>query len=128
MKKTLILVVVLLVIYVAARGFNKKEESMILPPQDTEQGLDDSTPVLNSGRSSQAAKVALAEKLTISESDISVVSAIGADWSDSCLGLGGPEVMCATVITPGYRVTLSANGKNYIYRTDADGSYVVEEK
>ena len=43
------------------------------------------------------------------------------DWPDACLGLLDKEAMCAEVITPGFRVTLEANGKTYVYRTNETG-------
>jgi hypothetical protein len=47
------------------------------------------------------------------------------DWPDACLGVTRPEVMCAQVITPGFRIVLAAQGREYEYHTNADGSVVV---
>ena len=46
------------------------------------------------------------------------------EWSDGCLGLGGPAESCIAVITPGYEVTVEAQGREYIYRTNIDGSII----
>lgn len=46
------------------------------------------------------------------------------EWSDSCLGLGGPAESCLMAITPGYRVTFEARGASYEVRTDETGSAV----
>ena len=70
----------------------------------------------------QSALKALSEKLDLPVDQIQVKSLEQVDWSDSCLGLGGPAESCAAVITPGYRVTLEANGRNFEVRTDADGT------
>jgi hypothetical protein len=44
------------------------------------------------------------------------------EWPDSCLGIQDPDVMCMQVITPGYRVILNADGTDYEYHTNADGT------
>lgn len=71
-----------------------------------------------------AAKAALSQKLAISEEKVSFVSADSVEWSDSCLGLGGPAESCMQAITPGYKVVLSAEGKQYEIHTDESGSVV----
>ncbi len=71
-----------------------------------------------------AAKVALSQKLGIAEEQVSFVSADGVEWSDSCLGLGGPAESCLQVITPGYKVILAAEGKQYEIHTDESASVV----
>src|SRR5512142_3414515 len=71
-----------------------------------------------------AAKAALSQKLSISEEKVSFVSADSVEWSDSCLGLGGPAESCLQAITPGYKVVLSAEGKQYEIHTDETGSVV----
>ena len=43
--------------------------------------------------------------------DIEKLSVEEADWSDSCLGLGGPAESCLAVITPGYRMEFVAGGE-----------------
>lgn len=74
-----------------------------------------------------AARTALATELAIDSSKILILEAIETDWSDSCLGLGGPAESCAAVITPGYNVLMQANGKEYRYRTDVAGTAVRAE-
>jgi hypothetical protein len=68
---------------------------------------------------------ALAEKLQVDAGAIEVVSIEEVEWPDSCLGVQDPNTMCAQVITPGYTVVLSANGQQYEYHTNADGSSVI---
>jgi hypothetical protein len=66
----------------------------------------------------------LAQQLQISAGEIEVVSAEAVDWPDSCIGVQSADTMCAQVITPGYKVVLNANGQQYEYHTNADGSFV----
>lgn len=75
----------------------------------------------------QAAATQLANQLGLKPEEITIVSAEERQWSDSCLGLGGPAEMCAAVITPGYLVTLTAGGETYRFRTSADGSALRQE-
>lgn len=56
---------------------------------------------------------------------ISVVAAEAVEWSDSCLGIVRADTMCAQVITPGYRITLTAAGAEYVYHTNATGANIV---
>jgi len=72
----------------------------------------------------RAARAALAEKLDIAIDGITIVSANAVDWSDSCLGLGGPAEACMQVITPGYSVRLRADGVEYEAHTTENGSVV----
>ncbi len=71
-----------------------------------------------------AAKAALSQKLGIAEEQVSFVSADAVEWSDSCLGLGGPAESCLQAITPGYNVILAAGGKQYEIHTNESGSVV----
>lgn len=44
-----------------------------------------------------------------------------AEWPDACLGLAETGEICATVITPGYRVTVEVNGTIAVYRASLRG-------
>jgi hypothetical protein len=66
----------------------------------------------------------LAARLNIDPGAITVVSVEAVDWPDACLGIQTPGVMCAMVITPGYRVILEAGGKQYEYHTNETGDVV----
>jgi 2C-methyl-D-erythritol 2,4-cyclodiphosphate synthase len=72
----------------------------------------------------EAARQALAQELRINPDQIEVVEVEGVDWPDSCLGLPEPDEACLTVITPGYRVILEAEGEQYEVRTDLEGDTV----
>lgn len=74
-----------------------------------------------------AARQALSEKHDIPVDDIEVVSYSEEEWPNACLGLAEEDEMCAQVITPGYQVTLEANGEEYIFRTDETGDVIREE-
>jgi hypothetical protein len=71
-----------------------------------------------------SARQALVEQLKIDPDTIKLVSVEQVDWPDACLGVQKPGVMCAQVITSGYRVVMEAQGNLYEFHTDETGSAV----
>jgi hypothetical protein len=69
-----------------------------------------------------AATAFLAGELGVAEDEIEVVSAEATEFSDSCLGLGGPAESCLQAITPGWVVMLNAAGEEYEVHTDETGA------
>lgn len=67
----------------------------------------------------QLAVKELAARLSINTSDIRVKSVEAVDWPDASLGCPQPGIMYIQVITSGYKVTLSAGGKDYAVHTDS---------
>ncbi len=69
-----------------------------------------------------AACEALAELSGRTPEEVLVVSVTPKQWPNSCLGLAGPEEVCAQVITPGYEVVLELDSEGYTegytYHTD----------
>uniref|UniRef100_A0ACD5H2X8 Uncharacterized protein n=1 Tax=Desertifilum tharense IPPAS B-1220 TaxID=1781255 RepID=A0ACD5H2X8_9CYAN len=51
-----------------------------------------------------------------------VTEATQQTWSDSCLGLGGPNESCLFAQVPGWRVVVSEGRNNWVYRTDNTGT------
>lgn len=70
------------------------------------------------------ARQALAQRLSVDTGAVDVLSFEQREWRDSCLGLGGPNEMCAQVITPGFLVRLNAEGQTYEAHTDRTGTAV----
>ena len=66
----------------------------------------------------------LVSRLQIDPDTIKLVSVEHVEWTDGCLGIQTPGVMCTQVITPGYRVVLEADGKQYDYHTNESGDVV----
>jgi D-alanyl-D-alanine carboxypeptidase len=64
----------------------------------------------------------LAKEANISMQDLRLLKAEHVEWNDSCFGLGGPAESCLQAITPGWRLTAEAAGKQYEVRTDESGS------
>jgi hypothetical protein len=66
----------------------------------------------------------LAQRLQVDPDTIALISVEHVDWPDACMGIEAPGIMCAMVITPGYRVILEADGKQYEYHTNETGDVV----
>jgi len=75
-------------------------------------------------RAFAAARAAVAAELGIDELSVTRKEIAPQDWTDSCLGLGGPAESCAQVITPGYRLVLQAGDQLFEARTNLDASVV----
>ena len=78
----------------------------------------------NAPQAALQARADLAKRLQIDRDVIALVSAEHVDWPDGCLGIKQPGVMCTMVISPGYKVVLEANGRQYEYHTNESGSNV----
>ncbi len=66
----------------------------------------------------------LAQQLQLDLNEIEIVTVEAVEWPDACLGVYTADMMCAQVITPGYRVVLAVDGQQYEYHTNLDGSNV----
>ena len=75
-------------------------------------------------RAFAAARAALAAELGIDEVSITRQEMALQEWTDSCLGLGGPAESCLQAITPGYRFVLQAGDELWEARTNLDASVV----
>jgi hypothetical protein len=82
------------------------------------------SPVPEDARAADAARDALARQLGVSAEAMTVKEVSAQDWPDSCLGLAKAGEMCAQVITPGYRVVLTVDGREYELRTNLAGTVV----
>ena len=73
----------------------------------------------------EAAQQILSQQMGADLAAVGVLSVEPVNWRDACLGVAKAGMMCAQVITPGYRITLELDGRQYIYHTDASGSQIV---
>lgn len=69
----------------------------------------------------------ISEVLGISLDQIHIETVEQRDWSDSCLGLGGPEESCAQVVTPGWFVVIIIDGQEYRFRANEAGTTIRQE-
>ncbi|MFZ6030113.1 MAG: META domain-containing protein [Chloroflexota bacterium] len=89
------------------------------------------TPLLPTGGAEETPPTAalqaqrwLADQLDVDLHDVQLQNVERAEWTDSCLGLGGPAESCLQLLVPGWRVVLSANGEEYVLRTDESGTTI----
>jgi hypothetical protein len=68
----------------------------------------------------QMARAALAKELALAEADVAVVTVEQQEWRDSSLGCPKPGLNYLQLITPGYKITLEAQGKRYEYQSDTN--------
>ena len=66
----------------------------------------------------EKAKQDLAQRLKISESEVSESSVSKVDFPDMSLGAPAGGEMSAQMISNGWEIKLTAKGKNYEYRAD----------
>lgn len=72
-----------------------------------------------------AAKDHLAQELGLAVDEVEATSIEAVEWPDASLGCPQPGEAYAQVITPGYRVILEVNGKEYEVHTDRSGRAIV---
>ena len=73
---------------------------------------DDGTkPTESSPAAVEKAREALADELGVEVEEVAIESFEEVEWSDSCLGLGGPAESCLAAIHPGWQVMLSIDGE-----------------
>jgi len=71
------------------------------------------------------ARAALATELDVGIETVSIEAYERQEWSDSCLGLGGPAESCLVAIHPGWQVLLLVvDGETYEVRTDELGEII----
>ena len=72
----------------------------------------------------QRARAELAQQLKIASDQITVTSIEPQTWSDSSMGCGKPGTMALTVITEGYAVVLSAQGREHNVHVSGDKALI----
>jgi hypothetical protein len=105
------------------------ESPLIGPPQGDLPSRGDQENLKAVDQLSELAREDLASELGIDADDIELVEVEAVEWANSSLGCPQEGMMYLQVITPGYRLTLEADGQTYVYHTDG-GQVVVhcEEK
>ncbi len=73
----------------------------------------------------ELARANLAARLNQPVSGVEITEVTAVEWGDACLGVVQPNRMCAQVITPGYRILLSAGGQAYVYHANRSGSQMI---
>jgi hypothetical protein len=75
-----------------------------------------------------AAIANLSKQTGLPTDQINIDSVTAMEWPDSSLGCPQEGMMYAQVITPGYLIGLSAQGKTYEYHTDQKTNVILCKK
>ena len=89
---------------------------------------EQASPIANSTQQTPGEKAVvtqLAANLALPVTEIKVLSISPIVWSDSCLGVPLEGLMCAQVVSPGYRFVLAADAFNYEYHANQDASRIL---
>ncbi len=57
-------------------------------------------------------------------SDLSVAEVKQETWSDGCLGLTKPGIVCTEALVPGWQITVASGDNRWVYRTNQSGTIV----
>lgn len=75
----------------------------------------------------EKAKADLAQRLSVSTSQIKAIETKEVSWSDASLGCPKLGVLYIQVVTDGYLILLDANGATYEYHTDTGEQVILCE-
>jgi hypothetical protein len=67
---------------------------------------------------------ALGEAIHVPIDQIKLISTTAVQWPDRCLGIVRMGVMCAQGVVDGFRIILAANGQQYEFHTNQDGTSI----
>ncbi len=56
-----------------------------------------------------------------------IVKAERRTWTNGCLGLGGPGVVCTQALVPGWQVIVEGDKQRLVYRTGESGRVRLDE-
>lgn len=76
----------------------------------------------------QRARATLAQQLKIAPDQITVTGMEARTWSDSSMGCGKPGTVALTVITEGYAVVLSAQGREHTVHVSGDKALICNKR
>ena len=125
MKKLLLMFVLMVMLLAACVPQAEPTEESVLPVDDS---LPDATPThlpVDLTPAQRAAITALSELTGTSADKITLVSTEAVTWPDGCLGVQRMGMMCTQAIVEGFKIVLKADGKEYEFHTNQNGSAVV---
>ena len=94
-------------------------------PQPTSEGTR-VNPLPGTAELVAQARADLAKRLSAAPDSFRVKSVEAVDWPDASLGCPQRGVMYIQVITPGFKIVLEANGKEYAYHSDGKRIFLCE--
>jgi hypothetical protein len=68
----------------------------------------------------------LSQTLGVSVESVEILDFQEVEWPDACLGVPQEDEACALVITPGFRIMLEADGRQFELHSNQDGTVIVQ--
>lgn len=124
MKKIFPTFVLLVMMVTACTPQAAPTEESVLPTEEVQQPEPTQVPV-DLTPAQLAAISALADITGLPADKIKVVSTEAVTWSDGCLGVQREGMICTQALVEGFKIVLEADGREYEFHTNADGSSVV---
>jgi hypothetical protein len=88
------------------------------------QAVPSNEPATAQAQAAQRAREALAQHLDLSVDEVTVAGVEARTWSDSSMGCGQPGSMALTVITEGYAVSATVQGRAYDVHVSGENALV----
>jgi len=115
MRTRLTIIIIIMLTACTPRFIPKPEPTQGETPSMPPSPIASTTPNLQS--LVDKAREDLAQRLSISTTQINIIEAKEVTWSNSSLGCPQPGMLYADVLTPGYLILLNANGQDFEYHT-----------
>ncbi|MFT3895102.1 MAG: hypothetical protein QM730_26045 [Anaerolineales bacterium] len=128
MKKIFLMAVLMMILIAACAPQAEPTQQSILPVDDGPKSTPVPTPThipVDLTPAQLAAISALADMTGLTADKITLVSTEAVTWPDGCLGVPRMGVMCTQAEVEGFKITLEADGKQYEYHTNQDGSSII---
>ena len=126
MRRVLFALILLMMVVAACTPAAATEEPSYPdePSYSNEQATSTHFPV-DLTPAQRAAINALMDQLSLSADKVTLASTEAVTWPDGCLGIVRMGVMCTQAEVPGFKIILEADGKQYEFHTNQDGSVVM---
>ena len=127
MKKYPVLFILVTMMFAACAPKQTPTEQPLIPVEDS---IPDASPTsthipVDLTPAQRAAITALSDITNLSADKITLVSTTAVTWPDGCLGVQRMGMMCTQALVEGYRIILKADGREYEFHTNQNGSAVV---
>jgi len=126
MKKTFLMFVLLMMLFTACAPKAEPTQQSALPVDDAPQPTPTPTHIpVDLTPAQRAALSALSDITGLAADKIKLISTEAVTWPDGCLGVQRMGMMCTQALVEGFKIILEADGKQYEFHTNQDGSSIV---
>jgi len=125
MKKFLLMFISMGMVLSACAQQPAPTEQPLLPVDDPMPGSSPTPIPVDLTPAQRAAITALSDITNLPADKITLVSTEAVTWPDGCLGVQRMGMMCTQALVEGFRIMLNADGKEYEFHTNLNGSAVI---